>query len=138
PDQEKAGQDGAEAAWLIVQHAVGDAQFQRECLLLLENSANAGRVPLWQVAYLEDRIAMHEGRPQRYGTQWVDDPVDGRTRPWKLADAERVNDLRAEAGLGPLHAIPERGPELPRDERQDLEENQRWWDEWLTSKGWRS
>lgn len=136
PDEEKAGKDGAEAAWLIVQHAIGDPQFQRESLLLIQASASAGRIPLWHAAYLEDRIAMHEGRPQRYGTQWMDDPVDGRIRPWKLADAERVNELRAATGLAPLHPIPERGPDLPLSERQAIEENQRWWKEWFASKGW--
>ena len=80
---------------------------------------------------------MHEGRPQRYGTQWLDDSVDGRTRPWKLAEAERVNELRAESGLGPMHPVPERGPELLAEEQQALSQNQRWWENWLASKGWR-
>jgi len=138
PDEEKAGRDGAEAAWLIAQHAIGDPQFQRDCLLLLRSSAIAGRIPRRHAAYLEDRVAMQEGRPQRHGTQWVDDPVDGRIRPWTLVDAERVNEFREEAGLAPLHPIPERGPDLPSSERQALEENQRWWQEWLASKGWRA
>jgi hypothetical protein len=136
PDEEKASQDGAAAAWLTVQHAIGEPQFQRDCLLLLRSSAIAGRIPRWHAAYLEDRVAMHEGRPQRYGTQWLDDPVDGRTRPWMLVDAERVNEFRAEVGLDPMHSIPERGPDLPASERRALEENQRWWREWLASKGW--
>jgi hypothetical protein len=138
PDEETAGKDGAEAAWLIVQHAIGDPQFQRECLALLQASADASRVPRWHAAYLEDRIAMYEGKPQRYGTQWVDDPVDGRLRPWNLADQEHVNQLREEVGLPPLHTIPERGPELPLDQQRAIEKNQRSWEEWLAGKGWRS
>lgn len=138
PDEEKAGRDGAEAAWLIAQHAVGEPQLQRDCLLLLRTSAIAGRIPRWHAAYLEDRVAMHEGRPQRYGTQWQDDPVDGRARPWMLVDAKHVNEFRAEVGLGPLHPVPEPGPDLPAGERQALEEDQRWWREWLASKGWRA
>lgn len=138
PDEKTAGSDGAEAAWLIVQHAIGDPQFQWECLLLLRRSASAGRVPLWHGAYLEDRIAMYEGRPQRYGTQWLDDPVDGRSRPWKLAEPDRVNELRSEVGLGLMRGIPERGPDLPENEQQAIEQNQRWWQRWLASKGWLS
>ncbi|MBV8811902.1 MAG: hypothetical protein JO033_24795 [Acidobacteriaceae bacterium] len=138
PDEEMVGKDGAEAAWLIAQHAIGDPQFQRKCLALLQASADAGRVLRWHAAYLEDRIAMQEGRPQRYGTQWVDDPVDGRTRPWKLADSERVNQLREQVGLATLHPVPERGPELPLDQQRAMEEDQRWWREWLAGKGWRS
>lgn len=137
PDEQIVGEAGAKAAWFIVQHAIGFPDLQRECLALLQHSADEGRIPLWHAAYLEDRIAMQEGRPQRYGTQWLDDPIDGRIRPWKLAEPERVNELRAEAGLGPMHPIPERGPELSPEQQQAIYENQRWWENWLASKGWR-
>ena len=81
PDEAMADKDGAEAAWIIVQHAIGEPDFQREMLPLLQACANVKSVPLWHAAYLEDRISMYEGRPQRYGTQWIDDPLDGRIRP---------------------------------------------------------
>jgi hypothetical protein len=138
PDEEIASADGAEAAWFIVQHAVGDPSLQRRCLELLRASAQQNRVPRWHAAYLEDRIAFHEGRPQRYGSQWLDDPVDGRVRPWKLADPERVNELRADVGLKPLHSIPDRGPDLPAEEQQAIRDNQQWWEQWMIAKGWRS
>lgn len=137
PDERMAGEDGAKAAWLIVQHAIGLPNFQRKCLALLEECAAQGGVPRWHLAYLEDRIAMQEGRPQRYGTQWLDDPVDGRIRPWKLADADQVNELRSEMGLGPLAPIPERGPELTPEQQEEIRQNQCWWEQWLASKGWR-
>jgi len=136
PAEDIAGKDGAEAAWLIAQHAVGEPHFQRQVLRLVTECATAGRIPAWHVAYLEDRIAMYEGRPQRYGSQWFDDPRDGRTRPWKLSDPERVNEFRASVGLPKLHPIPEPGPDLPEEQRIAIEENQRWWKNWLSSKGW--
>lgn len=136
PDETKAGPEGAKAAWFIVQHAIGDPRFQRESLQHLRMAAAVGSVPKWHAAFLEDRIAMYEGRPQRYGSQWVGDLIDGRDRPWKLQDADRVNEFRAEVGLEPMHPTPERGPELPEKERQALEENQRWWLQWLASRGW--
>jgi len=136
PGEDIAGKDGAEAAWLIAQHAVGEPDFQRQVLRLVTECATAGRIPAWHVAYLEDRIAMYEGRPQRYGSQWFDDPRDGRTRPWKLSDPERVNEFRASVGLPKLHPIPEPGPDLPEEQRIAIEENQRWWKNWLSSKGW--
>lgn len=137
PAEDLVGQDGAEAAWLVAQHAVGEPDFQRQALHYLRDCAAQGRVPPWHAAYLEDRIAMYEGRPQRYGTQWLDDPSDGRARPWKLADPDRVNELRALVGLKPLQPIPERGPELSPQEQQAILENQRWWEQWLVRKGWR-
>jgi hypothetical protein len=135
PTEEIAGKDGAEAAWFITQHAIGEADFQRSVLKLLQGAA--GKVPAWHAAYLEDRIAMQEGRPQRFGSQWMDDPRDGLIRPWKLADPENVNSLRASVGLDPLRAIPKPGPELSDEEQRRLRENQRCWEEWLASKGWR-
>jgi hypothetical protein len=138
PHEAIAGKDGAEAAWLTVQHAIGEPEFQREMLRLLRGCAQAQQVPAWHAAYLEDRIAMYEGRPQRYGTQWLEDPLDGRIRPWTLAEPDRVNELRSEVGLGPLDPIPERGPELPFEARRKIAENQRWWEHWLTDKGWRN
>ncbi len=137
PADPVAGQDGAEAAWLIAQHAVGEPDFQRYVLALLRACAAENRVPAWHAAYLEDRIAMHEGRPQRYGTQWVQDPTDGRYRPWSLADAGRVNGLRGEVGLKPMQPIPESGPALTPDEREEVERNNRWWEQWFIQRGWR-
>lgn len=138
PAEEIAGEDGAKAAWLIAQHAIGEPAFQREALASLQRCAAQGRVPAWQAAYLEDRIAMQEGRPQRYGTQWMDDPTDGQVRPWPLADAARVNQLRASVGLGPMLPIPAPGLPLSEVQRQLLLQSQRWWQEWLTNKGWRA
>jgi hypothetical protein len=137
PSEDIAGEDGAKAAWFITQHAVGEPEFQRAVLHLLQVCAAEGRAPAWHAAYLEDRIAMHEGRPQRFGTQWMDDPTDGRARPWRLAEPDRVNELRASVGLGPLHPIPEPGPALPAEQQRQLEETYEWWESWLTSKGWR-
>jgi len=136
PSEDIAGKDGSEAAWLIAQHAIGEPAFQRNVLQMLHASIAKGHTPAWQAAYLEDRIAMYEGRPQRYGTQWLDDPRDGRTRPWTLADPTNVNALRAEVGLQPLPPIPDPGPELPAEERENIERNYRWWQDWLISKGW--
>jgi hypothetical protein len=137
PAEDIAGEDGAKAAWFIVQHAIGEPEFQRSVLSVLRECASAGRIPAWHAAYLEDRIAMHEGRPQRFGTQWMDSPEDGRTRPWQLADREHVNELRASVGLAALHQIPEPGPTLPAEKARELEETRAWWEQWLISKGWR-
>jgi hypothetical protein len=67
----------------------------------------------------------------------MEDPVDGRIRPLQLADPERVNELRKSVGLGPLRPIPERGRELPAEERKANEQANRWWEEWSIAHGWR-
>jgi hypothetical protein len=136
PSEDIAGKGGCEAAWLIAQHAIGEPEFQRHVLKMLQAAIAEGHVPPWQAAYLEDRIAMYEGQPQRYGTQWIDDPRDGLARPWTIADPKNVNALRAQVGLEPLRPVPESGPELPTEERETLERNYRWWREWLATQGW--
>jgi hypothetical protein len=137
PAEDIAGPDGCGAAWLIAQHAVGEPQFQRSVLELMRASVAEGRSPAWHAAYLEDRIAMQEGRPQRYGSQWMDDPRDGRPRPWKLADPDRVTAFRASVGLAPLHPIPAPGPDLPIEQQERERQIYRWWEEFFISRGWR-
>jgi hypothetical protein len=136
PNESQVGSDGAYAAWLIVQHGIGDPELQRAALPLLELQAEAGQIPAWRAAYLADRIAMYERRPQRYGTQWLDDPRDGRTRPWPIEEPDAVNGLRASVGLGPLAPIPGVGPDLSQEDQEARLENQRWWQDWLASRGW--
>jgi hypothetical protein len=136
PTATQVGSDGAYAAWLIVQHSIGEPKLQRAVLPMLEQEAASGCIPAWQPAYLADRIAMYEGRPQRYGTQWLDDTKDGRARPWPILEPDRVDSLRASVGLGPLAMIPERGPDLPQEEQKARQDNQRWWQDWLANRGW--
>lgn len=137
PHQEIAGEDGAQAAWLIAQHAIGEPDFQRQTLVLLKKHAAEGKLPAWHAAYLEDRIAVQEGRPQRYGTQWIDDIRDGLARPFPLEDPDRVNEFRSSVGLSPLHPIPPPGPDLPLEIQEKERSNREEWEAWFVKVGWR-
>jgi hypothetical protein len=98
PGRSVAGEDGCEAAWLVVQHAVLEPEFQRECVPLLERAVASGEAPGWQLAYLTDRVLMHEGKAQIYGTQYL--PVKGgKSVPYIIADPENVDALRHTVGL---------------------------------------
>lgn len=55
--------------FLLVQHADADVALQRSALGSLRARAIAGRASKQHLAYLEDRVRVHEGRPQLYGTQ---------------------------------------------------------------------
>jgi hypothetical protein len=89
------------SAWLLAQHADSDLAFQREARALLEASVKAGIAAARDLAYLSDRIAANEGRPQEYGTQFsqpdrchlVIEPVDDRAM---------VNRRRLAVGLQSL------------------------------------
>ena len=134
PGASLAGADGAEAAWLIVQHAIGEPDFVRSSLELLRGAAGRGEAPAWQAAMLEDRIRMFEGRPQRYGTQLRPD-TDGVARPYWTEDPEGLDERRRAVGLEPMaDRLARAEPEpLPAD-RERLE---REYEAWLRRVGWR-
>jgi hypothetical protein len=89
------------SAWLLAQHADSDLAFQRLAKGLLETSVKSGIAAARDLAYLADRIAANEHRPQEYGTQFsqpdrchlVLDPIDDRTA---------VNQRRLAIGLQSL------------------------------------
>lgn len=88
------GEAGADAAWLLAQHADHDLGFQRDVLALLEPLLGTGEIDPTQHAYLHDRVAVAERRPQRFGTQFV----DGR-HPAPIEDEEHVDERRRAVGL---------------------------------------
>jgi len=68
PWRSLAGDDGAEAAWLIVLHADRDRPFQRRCLTLLKAAVATGEAEPWQLERLEDRLDVAERCKPRHGT----------------------------------------------------------------------
>jgi hypothetical protein len=97
PHDALVGPEGAEAAWLIAQHSIGEPDFMRGCRALLDEASSLGRVPRWQFAYIDDRIRVFEGKPQRFGTQ-IDLRPEG-PQVHELEDASQVDAWRKEAGL---------------------------------------
>jgi hypothetical protein len=100
PGRSRVGDEGASNAWLLVQHADGDVDFQERCLELLGQAVMDGEASPTHLAYLQDRVALNRGRPQLYGTQFVQ--RDGRLEPHPIEDEARVDERRAAVGLEPL------------------------------------
>lgn len=141
PGLSLAGEDGEGAAWLIVQHAIGEPAFQRRGLELLKEAAARAEAPEWQVAYLEDRIRACEGRPQIYGTQY-DWDENGEMSPYpRIEDAEHVNERRRAAGLATLeeNLARMRAQAASSAERppSDLAKRRKGEDDWARKVGWR-
>jgi hypothetical protein len=136
PGRSLVDEDGAKAAWFILQHSISEPDFMCGCAGLLEKSVAAGEAPAWHLAYVTDRIAFYEGRPQRYGSQWnVED--DGTTVLWDLESPENVDELRKSVGLKPWSNTftAERWQEiLARKSSEKLAGD---FDEWIRSIGWR-
>jgi hypothetical protein len=93
PGRGLVGAEGASAAWLLAQHIGG---LQPEALRRMR-ALPAGEVSPTDMAMLEDRVLVSEGRPQRYGTQltWA-----GEFRP--IEDIAHLDERRAAVGLPPL------------------------------------
>ena len=100
----KRSTDGADAdgaAFLLVQHADADQPFQKQILALMEPLAAAGEARPANYALLFDRVAVGEGRPQRYGSQgrctgtgtWTEFPVE---------HPDALDQERAKMGLEPM------------------------------------
>jgi hypothetical protein len=141
PGRGLAGEDGARAAWLVLQHAIGHPDLQRRGLLLLREAVARGDVRAVEAAMLEDRIACFEGRRQRYGTQF-DWDEHGQLGPLPIEDEANVDERRRSVGLGPLAEDVRRRREdmarSPEKPPRDWAERHRQFEEWARSVGRRA
>ncbi len=131
------GEDGANAAWLILQHAIGHPELQRRCLRILQEAVERGEAEPAHAAHLEDRIRFFERRPQRYGTHF-DWDENGQMSPYLLEDPERVDEYRQAVGLSPLSARIEEARNNTEEEPKpsDLKKRENEMREWAKSVGW--
>lgn len=98
PTISKVGKKASTDAWVLVQHADKDVEFQKQCLDLMKQEPT-GEVVLHDIAYLEDRVRVNSGRPQLYGTQfrWENNkPIQN------IEDIDNVEQRRKEMGLKTL------------------------------------
>lgn len=118
----------AEAAWRILQHAIGEPETMRALAPLVTDPRHR--------AMLDDRIRVFEGRPQRYGTQldW-DDTGTAMVPMVGVEDPDGVDARRAAVGLPPLvwRQPPPRGERPPKDRAARAAEA----DAWARRVGWR-
>ena len=103
PTPAQVGRQGVSDAWLLVQHADGDPDFQANVLGMLEPRVLEGDIPASDYAMLVARVRINQGKPQRYGTQFTSDPErSGGMRPSPVEDELHLDERRAHMGLMPL------------------------------------
>jgi len=98
PTISKVGAKASDKAWLLVQHADHDVEFQKSCLSMMKQEIQGEVLPK-NIAYLEDRVRINSNQPQLYGTQfrWKDNkPLQN------IEDRENVDERRKEMGLKTL------------------------------------
>jgi Family of unknown function (DUF6624) len=100
PTISKVGKQASQRVWLLVQHADHDRDFQKSCLDLMKAQL-LGEVRPCDIAYLEDRVRVGEGRSQLYGTQFTID-ASGRFGPEPIEDMEHIDERRKAVGLRTL------------------------------------
>lgn len=93
------GSEASGQIWLMTQHADQDRDFQKRALALMEPLAEAGEVSGSNYAYLWDRVAVAEQRPQRYGTQGGCTSADNWDAAQIEAPAEDVDARRSAVGI---------------------------------------
>lgn len=142
PGRSLAGDDGAEAAWLIAQHAISVPAFQRRALEALREAIANGDAPAWHAAMLEDRIRSSEGRPQRYGTQF-DWDENGQMSPYPpIEDPEGLDERRRAVGLKDHAEVQKRMRAAARYSKEkppkDLVQRRQEMEDWARRVGWRT
>ena len=139
PTIDKVGKEANEAAWLVIQHSIGQPQFMKKCAKLLEIAVNESKADSKSLAYLTDRIAVFEGKPQLNGTQF-DWDENGVLSPNNFDDLQKVNQRRKSAGLNSLEEQIDFIRIQAKNENQsppkDFDKRKQEIEKWKLSVGW--
>lgn len=139
PTTDKVGKEANKATWLIIQHAIGQPEFMKKSAELLERAVIESKADPKDLAYLTDRIAVFEGKPQRYGTQFDWDEY-GNLSPNQFDDLTKVNERRKSIGLNTLEEQTDIIRKQAENENQspptDYEKRKQEIEAWKRNVGW--
>ena len=134
PDQKQA----YDAAWLIAIHAISRPNLQRKVLKKLEDDLRHGEPVESEYAKLYDRIALYEGRQQRYGTQ-----LFASSSGWQVRDLEAPETVDVRRRAMKLSSLAQALHEASHQpggfmDEASLAEHEKKFNEFLKEAGWRS
>jgi hypothetical protein len=139
PTIDKVGKEANEAAWLVIQHSIGQPEFMKKSAELLKSAGDENKADPKSLAYLTDRIAVLEGKPQLYGTQF-DWDKHGNLSPNLFDDLNKVNERRKSIGLNTIEEQTEIMREQVKSENQsppkDFEKRKQEIEQWKKNVGW--
>ncbi len=98
PDE--VGSDGSETLFFVIQH--NNLSVQEKYLPMMREAVKKGKARGSNLALLEDRVNMRNGRKQIYGSQIRQTPKTGEYWIFPIEDPKNVDKRRAEVGLGNL------------------------------------
>lgn len=97
---ETIGANGNLTLFLIIQHA--DQVTQEKYLPMMREAVKKGKASAYNLALLEDRVALRQGKKQIYGSQ-IGSNVESKTYYiLPLEDPDNVDKRRSTVGLQPL------------------------------------
>lgn len=139
PTFDKVGKEANEASWLIIQHSIGQPNFMKKCVKLLEIAVQQNKANSINLAYLKDRIAVFENKPQLYGTQF-DWDENGELSPNLFDDLRKVNQRRKAIGLNSIEEQTEIIRKQAKNNKQlppkDFEKRKLEIEKWKKTVGW--
>jgi len=94
------GEQGNKTLFLVIQHA--DLKYQQKYLPMMREAVVNGNANPGNLAYLEDRVALREGRKQIYGSQAAKNKKTNKMYISPMIDPDNVDKRRAEVGLGTI------------------------------------
>lgn len=105
PTRDLVGMKATQAAYMVIQHAGHDVEFQNKCLGMIVDLVAQGELPASYVALLTDRIRVFSNQPQVFGTQMtMRRNESGLLVPAPsvpIEDPAHLNDRRALMGMVP-------------------------------------
>ena len=96
------GPQGSTTLFLVIQHS--DSATQARYLPMMREAVAAKKASGSQLALLEDRLLLAQGKKQIYGSQISSMPETGIHYVRPLEDPDGVDSRRATVGLGPIAA----------------------------------
>lgn len=103
PTVAEVGEQGMAAAFLLTQHADRDPAFQVSVLKTLAARGKDMGIKKSDYAMLTDRVLRAQGKPQRYGTQFMPDPTHpGQMKMDPVEDPAGLDQRRAAMELPPI------------------------------------
>lgn len=139
PTTDKVGKEASEATWLVIQHSIERPEFMKKCVKLLEVAVTENKTNSKNLAYLTDRVAVLEGKPQLYGTQF-DWDKNGKLSPNNFDDLTKVNQRRKSIRLNSLEEQTDIIRKQAENENQspptDFEQRRQAIEQWKKTVGW--
>ena len=105
PTRDLVGMKATQAAYMVIQHAGHDVEFQNKCLGMIVDLVAQGELPASYVALLTDRIRVFSNQPQVFGTQMTmrrnESGLLVPSPSVPIEDPTHLNDRRALMGMVP-------------------------------------